>query len=115
MMVAPGVSPEITRLKEFQARFSGRRSHCAPSGRGTFANVIQEWRDLRSLTPCYFLQPLRGWLWRNPTWIRRRSEGLFTPGRSTLRKASGFPALVFCFFPRLRLSLRWNVRRGTDR
>jgi hypothetical protein len=27
-----------------------------------FSNLIQGWRDLQSLTPGYYLQPLRGWL-----------------------------------------------------
>ena len=30
-------------------------------GAEIFSNPIQRWRDLRSLTPGYYLQPLRGW------------------------------------------------------
>jgi len=62
-------NPGITSSLNSSAGFS-RRKHRAPKsntwfiaplqGAENFSNLFQGWRDLRSLTPGYFLQPLRG-------------------------------------------------------
>jgi len=45
-----------------QSPRSGRQNIALLQGAEILSDVIQGWRDLRSLTPGYYLEPLRGWL-----------------------------------------------------
>jgi hypothetical protein len=50
------------RISNKQSPRSGRQNIALLQGAEILSDVIQGWRDLRSLTPGYYLEPLRGWL-----------------------------------------------------
>jgi len=68
-------NPGITCPLEFRAREAGDRILRPFRARKLFPDPIQGWRDLRSLTPGYFLPPLRGWLSPSPSLLNASPPG----------------------------------------
>jgi len=58
------IAASVTRdhISNKQSPRSGRQNIALLQGAEILSDVTQGWRDLRSVTPGYYLEPLRGWL-----------------------------------------------------